>query len=55
MFDNDLIEFKQPGVNIIKLKDEYDVNEMKETLQKYNHDLINLNYREQVKQQQLKE
>ena len=41
MFDNDLIEFKQPEVNIIKLKDEYDVNEMKETLQKNNHVMVN--------------
>ena len=40
MLMNDLIEFKQPIVNIIKLKDEYDVNEMKEILQKHKRVMI---------------
>ena len=35
MSNNDLIEFKQPVVNIIKLNDEYDVNEMKNKLHQY--------------------
>ena len=33
--NNDLIEFKQPVVNIIKRNDEYDVNEMKNKLHQY--------------------
>ena len=33
-FKNDSIEFFQPHVNIIEMKNEYDVNEMKATLQK---------------------
>ena len=41
MYVNDLIEFKMPTVNIIKLKDEYDVNEMKEKLQSLNRVLSN--------------
>ena len=43
MVANDLIEFKQPVVNIIKLKDEWDVNEMKEVLQKYDRVFISAN------------
>ena len=43
MFTNELIEFKQPIVNIIKLKDEYDANEMKSELQKYDRVFINAN------------
>ena len=39
-FKNDLIEFFQPQVNIIKMKNEYDVNEMKEILQKYDKVMI---------------
>ena len=41
MYSNDLIEFKMPTVNIIKLNNEYDANEMKEKLQSLNHVLIN--------------
>ena len=40
MFKNELIEFKQPEINIIEMKDEYDVNEMKEILQKYDRVMI---------------
>ena len=43
MVANDLIEFKQPVVNIIKLKDEWDVYEMKEVLQKYDRVFISAN------------
>ena len=43
MVANDLTEFKQPQVNIIKLKDEWDVNEMREVLQKYDRVLISAN------------
>ena len=35
MSNNDLIEFKQPVVNIKKLKNEYDVNEMENKLHQY--------------------
>ena len=41
MFDNDLIEFKQPEVNIIELKDEYDVVEMQNILQNNNPVMVN--------------
>ena len=41
MFNNDLIHFKQPEVNIIRLSDEYNVNEMQEKLQQYDRVLIN--------------
>ena len=34
MFDNDLIDFKQPNVYIVEMKDEYDVTEVREILQK---------------------
>ena len=43
MVANDLIEFKQPVVNIIKLKDEWDANEMKEVLHKYDRVFISAN------------
>ena len=39
-FKNDLIDFFQPQVNIIKMKNEYDVNEMKEILQKYDRVMV---------------
>ena len=40
MFDNELIEFKQPHANVNELKDEYDVNEMRDTLQKYHPTIV---------------
>ena len=40
MFTNEIIELKQPAVNIIKLKDEYDKTEMKEKLQEHNRVFI---------------
>ena len=40
MFKNELIEFKQPEVNVIKLNDEYDVVEMRDKLQKYDRVLM---------------
>ena len=43
MFTNDLMHFKQPEVNIIRLKDEYDVNEIKEKLQQYDRVYIGAN------------
>ena len=43
MFKNELIEFRQPEVNLIRLKDEYDVNEIKEKLQQYDHVYIGAN------------
>ena len=37
---NKLMEFVQPQVNIIEMKDEYDVNEMKKILQKYDRVMV---------------
>ena len=40
MIKNELIDFKQPNINIIKMKDEYDKNEMKELLQNNNNTIV---------------
>ena len=37
---NELIEFVQPQVNIIEMKNEYDHHEMKEILQKYDRVMV---------------
>ena len=40
MFDNDLVDFKQPNVNIVVMKDEYDVTEVREILQNNNNVMV---------------